>query len=36
MKRKILIIYAGGTIGMQASDNGYVPVSGDHSDANGR
>lgn len=28
MKRKILIIYAGGTIGMQASANGYVPVSG--------
>ncbi|WP_428034108.1 asparaginase [Amphritea sp.] len=28
MKRKILIIYAGGTIGMQASANGYVPVAG--------
>ena len=28
MKRKILIIYAGGTIGMQASDEGYVPVTG--------
>jgi len=28
MKRKILIIYAGGTIGMQASDTGYVPVTG--------
>lgn len=28
MKRKILIIYAGGTIGMQASENGYVPVAG--------
>lgn len=28
MKRKILIIYAGGTIGMQATENGYVPVAG--------
>lgn len=28
MKRKILILYAGGTIGMQASEHGYVPVSG--------
>ncbi len=28
MKQKILIIYAGGTIGMQASENGYVPVAG--------
>ncbi len=28
MKRTILIIYAGGTIGMQASENGYVPVAG--------
>lgn len=28
MKRKILILYAGGTIGMQASAQGYVPVSG--------
>jgi len=28
MKRKILILYTGGTIGMQGSDNGYVPVTG--------
>lgn len=28
MKRKILILYTGGTIGMQASDNGYIPVPG--------
>ncbi|RTE64544.1 type I asparaginase [Amphritea opalescens] len=28
MKRHILIIYAGGTIGMQASAQGYVPVAG--------
>ncbi|MBN1007315.1 asparaginase [Amphritea pacifica] len=28
MKRKILIIYAGGTIGMQASEKGYAPVAG--------
>lgn len=28
MKEKVLIIYAGGTIGMQASENGYVPVAG--------
>ena len=28
MKQKILIIYAGGTIGMQGSENGYVPVAG--------
>lgn len=28
MKQKILIIYAGGTIGMQASENGYIPVAG--------
>lgn len=28
MKRKILILYAGGTIGMQATGQGYVPVSG--------
>ncbi|BBB25590.1 asparaginase [Amphritea japonica] len=28
MKQKILIIYAGGTIGMQATENGYVPVAG--------
>ena len=28
MKRKILILYTGGTIGMQASANGYVPVTG--------
>lgn len=28
MKRKILIIYTGGTIGMNGSDNGYIPQSG--------
>lgn len=28
MKQKILVIYAGGTIGMQASAQGYVPVAG--------
>lgn len=28
MKKKIYIAYTGGTIGMQASKNGYVPVSG--------
>lgn len=28
MKKKIYIAYTGGTIGMQASKNGYVPVAG--------
>jgi len=28
MKQNILVIYTGGTIGMQPSDDGYVPVSG--------
>ncbi|MEH6578284.1 MAG: asparaginase [Amphritea sp.] len=28
MKRKILILYTGGTIGMQASEKGYIPVTG--------
>ncbi|MFT6470800.1 MAG: L-asparaginase [Neptuniibacter pectenicola] len=28
MNTKILIIYTGGTIGMEASDKGYVPISG--------
>lgn len=28
MKKRILIIYTGGTIGMQLSENGYVPVGG--------
>lgn len=28
MKKRILIIYTGGTIGMDRSDNGYVPRSG--------
>lgn len=28
MKRRVLIIYTGGTIGMQPSEQGYVPMSG--------
>lgn len=28
MSRKILLIYTGGTIGMQPSDRGYVPIKG--------
>ena len=28
MKKKILIIYTGGTIGMKKTDKGYAPVSG--------
>jgi L-asparaginase len=28
MNKKILIIYTGGTIGMKASEDGYVPISG--------
>ncbi|MBY4677715.1 asparaginase [Marinobacterium arenosum] len=30
MKRRILILYTGGTIGMQPSEQGYVPVTGFH------
>ncbi|MEH6578526.1 MAG: asparaginase [Amphritea sp.] len=30
MKRRILIIYTGGTIGMQPSEQGYVPMAGFH------
>ena len=32
-KRKILIIYTGGTIGMKKTDNGYTPVAGFISEA---
>ena len=28
MKKRICILYTGGTIGMQRSENGYIPVSG--------
>ena len=28
MKKKVLIIYTGGTIGMKKTDNGYAPISG--------
>jgi len=28
MKKRILVVYTGGTIGMQPSDKGYVPVAG--------
>lgn len=28
MKRRVLIIYSGGTIGMQPSDHGYIPMKG--------
>lgn len=28
MKRRVLILHTGGTIGMRASDNGYVPAAG--------
>ena len=30
MKRRVLIVYAGGTIGMQPSDQGYIPMKGFH------
>lgn len=30
MKRRVLIIYSGGTIGMQPSDQGYIPMKGFH------
>ncbi|TVQ69745.1 MAG: L-asparaginase 1 [Oceanospirillales bacterium] len=30
MKRRVLIVYAGGTIGMQPSDKGYIPMKGFH------
>lgn len=30
MKRRVLIVYAGGTIGMQPSDRGYIPMKGFH------
>ena len=33
MKKKILIIYTGGTIGMKKTENGYTPVSGFISEA---
>jgi len=33
MKKKIYIAYTGGTIGMKASDNGYIPVKGHLTDS---
>ncbi|MCG7586294.1 asparaginase [Photobacterium sp. OFAV2-7] len=30
MKRRILVIYTGGTIGMQSTDKGYLPMAGFH------